>query len=97
MNFKITLLSTLGDLFFILKTNNKTYFSSEMISKAFGLDIDEYNKILLEKVIQHDEYDIKNGTEDLVFSPNRISKETYIDRFKEAFADQLILLTLSNS
>ena len=37
-----------GDTYFKIDTRNVTYFTSESISKLFNLDVDLYNKLLIE-------------------------------------------------
>lgn len=94
MEPKVFVLDTYEDYFFAVKTSNDSYFSSEMISELLNLDIDEYNEILTEKVIQHENVDVNPKTKDLVFLRNRTTKETYIKRFKEVFAPQLMLIKM---
>lgn len=99
MEIKLTEFS-FGLCCFKLDTETVSYFTSESISKLLNLDTDLYNKLLIEKVIKHDDYKINDRrlfpscTKHLSFQLNDIPKEIYIERFKEAFADQLILLTL---
>lgn len=84
--------------YFIISINNDDYYSSESISELLNLDLDLYNNLLINKVVKHPSYAIGGGThKDLEFNSNSISRETYINRFKEAFSDQLILLTLGGN
>lgn len=93
-----------GYLYMNIQFNNAIHNTSKSIAELLGLPIDAYNDILIKKVIQHDKFraDFLKGKYeekfiDVVFCINNISTKVYVDRFKEAFADQLILLTLSNS
>lgn len=87
---------------FKITANMRTYYTSSQIASLFNMDIETYNKILIERVIQHDLFKIHNNSKahfkkNVSFSQNNISDEAYIKRFREAFAEQLILLTLSGS
>lgn len=75
------------------------YATSTDIAEFFNLSIDTYNKILINKIIQHDNYEInKSDTsvfyKDIMFELKNIDYKIYIERFKEAFAPQLTLFTL---
>lgn len=86
----------------ITSYTNKNYFSiiigntricsSKNIANLLNLDINIYNRLLIEKVIQHNKYSMTRN--ELAFSCNNVSKEVYIKRFKDVFSNQLILLTL---
>lgn len=77
--------------------------TSFKIAKIFNLEIDTYNKILIEKVIKHDRYLIAPDNNESVFSKDLTfellydSLKTYIERFKEIFAKELVLLALSDT
>lgn len=92
-----------GDAYFKIDTKNVTYFTSESISKLFNLDVDLYNKLLIEKVIMHKDYSINDPrlfpscSKHLSFKLNNTSVETYLNRFKETFASQLTLFSLGEN
>lgn len=83
--------------------NNKLYINSLKISNLLNLDTNLYNKLLIEKVIQHDNYKestFKSGTiifKDVSFKLQDTSTKTYLNRFKEAFSKELTLLTLGGA
>lgn len=84
---------------FKIVTDDRIYYTSAQISSLFNMNIENYNRILVEKVIQHGLFKVHNNSKghfkrNISFSQNRTSDETYIKRFKNAFAEQLILLTL---
>lgn len=97
---KIELVGSCEALYFSLTKNIMTYYDdSEHISEMFGLNIDEYNKILIEKVIQHDHYRIEENFnnilyKDVTFKKNGICDTIYLERFKEVFSKELVLLQL---
>ena len=98
MEIELTKLLT-GECYFEIAIGDNFYSTSEEISKIFNLDIDVYNRILANKVVRHKNYTMcLNGNidayKDLVFDLCNIPKETYIDRFKETFTEQLTLLAL---
>ena len=101
---KITLLeSYFGNFCFGIRIKENVYHTSERISKVLNLDLDTYNHLLVKKVIQHRSYYISNNPfpipnhdKHLTFDLNNISKETYIERFKNTFNKELILLVLGN-
>lgn len=84
--------------YFSLNKEGATYETSACISELFNINIDDYNKILIEKVIQHNLYFTNIATsqkgDDIVFKLNDISKEVYIERFKNTFNKELTLLIL---
>lgn len=89
-------------LIFEINFNNKLYINSLKISALFSLDVDTYNKLLIEKVIQHEHKEtlFKNGTiifKYVAFELRDTPTETYLNRFKETFAPQLALLTLGGA
>lgn len=73
--------------------------TSELISKALGLDIIHYDEILINKVIQHKHYRIENneifGKGDVFFYDEGLRKEVYVERFKEVFLEELTVLALN--
>lgn len=95
MKIKLTKLFT-GEFYFEIINNDDVYSTSKEISKAFNLDVDVYNSILANKVIQHKQYNYIYIYEDLVFYLNNISMKTYINRFKNTFIKELTLLALGN-
>lgn len=109
---KIDLVIIDEEAYFSILINEQLFDTSKKISKLLNLDIDLYNKILIEKVIKYNSYftgySILEPTKskDLVFSLNnpptektliKQSKETYITRFKETFTNQLTLLSLGGA
>lgn len=97
---KIKLVEMDDEFYFSLVVNEKTcYGASEMISKALGLNIDKYNKILIKEVIQHDNYRIEKNKydilyKDVTFKKGLVPDAVYLKRFKEAFHKELILFSL---
>lgn len=81
---------------FKIVIDGKEISSCRCIAKLFNLDIDTYNKLLIEKVIQHDSYyETDFGEEDdFEFGLNNIPKEVYVERFKETFLEELTTLAL---
>lgn len=74
--------------------------TSRSISETLGLSIEKYNGILIEKVIRHDSYRIEEeddifGECDLFFYAEGVSKETYVERFKEVFLKELTTFALN--
>lgn len=74
--------------------------TSARMADILKLDLDTYNKILIEEVIQHSYYKISPSghvplSKDIIFELNDESKETYINRFKEAFAKELVFVSFS--
>lgn len=47
-----------GSMCFTIVHDHAAYVNSLEISKLLGLDVNVYNKILIEKVIKHDQYQI---------------------------------------
>lgn len=86
-----------GNSCFEVVNNGKLLSNSEKISNMLDLDVDTYTNLLIEKVIQHNNYKTYTyncSEKDTLFKLNDILKETYVERFKDAFADQLTLLAL---
>ena len=90
---KINLYVFSSYFYFAISTENNSAHTSKSISKLLNLDIEIYNKILVEKVVKHNRYTIDKYN-DLSFDSNGILKETYIERFKNTFVDQLTTLAL---
>lgn len=94
---KLDLIDMEGESYFSLTINEVTsYGASELISQALGLNIDKYNEILIEKVIQHEDYRVEENIydilyKDVTFKKNLIPNSVYLKRFKEAFHKELIL------
>lgn len=80
---------------------NTVYDTSKSISKLFDMELDEYNDLVIDKVIGSANYTIgylntnkeSDIYHDLMFEDKK-SKKFYVDKFKEVFAPQLILLTI---
>lgn len=77
-----------------LEHKGSVYLSCREIAKLFNLDTNIYEKTLIAKVIKHENFEKVVYNPDLIFSQNGVPMKTYIERFKEAFAPQLTLLTL---
>lgn len=89
-----------GNMYFAMAYDCVAYVSSSEIAKLLNLDVDEYNEILINKVVKHKQYRILKSndlisSQDLTFDPLETCKEIYINRFKEAFAAQLMVLKLT--
>lgn len=89
------------EAYFEIFNDNKLLNTSSEIAKFFNMNVDLYNKLLIDKVIQHDNYEIEHCSEhnpdniqDLSFNLNYKPRETYLNRFKETFIDQLTLISL---
>lgn len=80
--------------YFEMHIHGGVVYTSKGISKLLNLDIDLYNKLLVEKVIKHNHYIKSKYHNDFEFSLNNIPEEIYIERFKETFINQLILVYL---
>lgn len=98
---EIKLTRTMGKMAcFSLHFGNDAFHTSGAISRKFGLHIEAYNKRLIEKVIQRDEYKIVNDDPvqafylDIVFPLSNKRIGTYVNKFKEEFANELILLKM---
>lgn len=85
---------------FCLKTYPIESCTSKNISSLFGMDVMDYNRKLLAEVIQHKECFIGAAIHDnhfscdLTFRLSRVREEVYINRFKEVFAPQLMLVVM---
>lgn len=85
---------------FSLETRSDIDNTCQRISKKLNLPIEAYNKKLIEKVIKHDEYIIVDDDPsasfylDIVFPLSGKKSSTYIERFKDEFANELILLKM---
>lgn len=91
-----------GEAYFEIVINRYHYDTSREISNILNLNIDVYSDILIKEVIKHnfhrycDIIDEFNLCKDTIFKLRDVSEEVYIERFKEAFADQLTLLVLKD-
>lgn len=104
MNFKVIVVEYDNNFMFVLDTPRKIYGSSYLLSKILNVDQTEFNRILVEKVIQHDHYIITDNSthnqyssNDFYFKLNYTSRETYIERFKNTFNKELTLLALGGN
>lgn len=95
--------SSLGQAYFYLVVDSNRMVirsTSAKIASILKLDLDIYNKILIKKVIKHKHYEIYDGqmflSKDITFNLGSVSEKTYVERFKEAFAKELVLLVLAN-
>lgn len=91
---QLLLTKTIRKGYYFRFDNEPTACTSKGISKLFDLDVNTYNKLLIDKVIQHNKYSINPDTKDLLFVLNNTSEEVYLNRFKEIFTNQLTLIYL---
>lgn len=84
-----------GEAYFIINIGHVNLYTSKEISNLFNLNLDIYNKLRMEKVIKHKNLFSNSNEEDIIFYLNGTDKETYLNRFKESFADKLTLLALN--
>lgn len=87
-------------IYFSIDTEEECYYTSRQIAKLFNLTIEQYNKILIKKVIQHDRYLLNNHSynilrNDITFKLSGTTKRIYIERFKEAFNSYIMLVMFS--
>lgn len=93
-------ISYLDIVCFSLYMKDKNYYTSYEISKQLGLNVNTYNKILVEQVIKHGIYSLNKEAQiislinDLSFSLNKVKPDIYIERFKNTFARELMLFSL---
>lgn len=80
--------------YFCISIGNRDVYSGKSISKLLNLDVDTFNQILIDKVVKHKNYYIYRLSKDIEFDLCNVSKEIYIERFKNIFTEQLTLLTL---
>lgn len=86
--------------YFVIILNDIMFYSSSAIAKLLNLSVSNYNDILVKEVIKHKYYNIRGTSPhlclflNLTFHLDNISKDIYIERFKETFADKLTLLNL---
>lgn len=83
-----------GSVNIYLAHKGSVFLSCREISELLNLDLDVYEKTLINKVIEHENFKKVARGHDLVFSQNGVPIKTYVKRYKEAFAPQLTLLTL---
>lgn len=81
-------------------TKKMTYDTSMVISDLLEVDLDEYNKRVINDVIKNKYYSIYDGSStgrrlyrDLTFSAIE-ENETYIERLKEVFCKELTSLSI---
>lgn len=82
------------EAFFEITTEESVFYSSSAITNLLNLDLIKYNKLLIEKVIRHEDFIVDQYTKDVSFMLNNISKKTYIERFKNTFVKELTLISL---
>lgn len=87
---------TSGYNYFVLISNDKCFSHSVDIASLLNLNVHVYNKLLIEKVIKHDNYHLRYDS-GIFFKLNNIPKETYIERFKDTFNKELTLLALGGA
>lgn len=83
-----------NEAYFEITTEEGVFYTSKMISNLLNLNLTTYNRLLIEKVIKHEDFAIDQYTKDVSFMINNIPKETYIERFKDIFIKEITLLTL---
>lgn len=93
-----------GSVYFFISIDGSQAVAatSGKIAKKFNLDLDTYNDILIRKVIKHNNFVISpNGSsifsKDVTFDLNEAPAETYIERFKNVFCEELVLLSLTEA
>lgn len=83
---------------FFVDTGERILYDSYKLAKAFNLSRLGFANILIDEVIKHSKFifynDIDGEIVDVTFKLNNLSKEVYIERFKETFTEQLMLLVL---
>lgn len=99
MKYDVHLNIVNSNVYFVISNSTNVYASTSYeIATLLGLDTKTYNKILVEKVIQHDrhynEFVYANDEEDVTFHSNGNVAAIYVKRFKETFEKELILLEL---
>ena len=82
--------------YFLISIDDDNYLcTSEQIAKFLNLPVQTYNQILINKVIMHEDYNVTRekcaNRFDLDFNRRGINKSIYIERFKEAFLEELTL------
>lgn len=82
------------EVYFEVSTENDAAYTSRSISELFNINVDLYNQLVVDKVVKHKNYVIDKFEKDLTFKHNNISKNTYIERFKNTFINELTLLSL---
>lgn len=93
-------ISTKNIVCFSLCLGEKNCYTSYEISKHLGLNVNTYNRILIDQIIKHKIYSVNKEAQivslmnDLSFSLNKVNPDTYIERFKNVFARELMLLSL---
>lgn len=102
---KIKLNMTLQEYYcFWITDGMSEHYTSFGISNLFNMNIDEFNKIVINEVIKHSNYLIVDKKDeffdkDLIFNleddeGEEVLLERYMERFKETFAPQLMLIKI---
>ena len=84
--------------FFII--NNKQFLlTTPDISKCFNISLEEYENRIINNVVRHRDVEVTFASDfsrrNVAYKENNISEEVYVERYKEEFAKELILLMLS--
>ena len=82
------------EVYFEVSTKNDAAYTSRSISELFNINVDLNNQLVVDKVVKHKNYYIYRLSKDIEFDLCNVSKEIYIERFKNIFTEQLTLLTL---
>lgn len=93
-DLKIEVWNSFAEAFFVLEWNSNMYHTSESISKLLNLEMSEYNNLLIEKVIIHDNYFRGTISDDISFDAKNISEKVYQKRFEKTFEPYIMLLKL---
>lgn len=84
--------------FFVL--NKKQFLlTSTDIAEKFSIPLEEYEKRVINKVLKHKNakviFTLDFSKRNVVFENDNTPEEYYVERFKEEFSKELILLELS--
>lgn len=84
--------------FFVL--NKKQFLlTSTDIAEKFSIPLEEYEKRVINKVLKHKNakviFTLDFSKRNVVFENDNTPEEYYVERFKEEFSEELILLELS--
>lgn len=82
-----------GTYYFELSKNEKSYYIDKMVAKAFGLEVEEYQKRLI-ALLKRNNLEIGLGCIDVVFKFNGIYCNKLIKQFKDEFTKELVALEL---
>lgn len=84
--------------FEIITSNGEFHNTSKSIARLLNIPVETYNQLLIDKVIKHKFFKLHSHgagvCADLTFDLKCLSKEDYLQRFKDTFSEQLTLLTL---